>query len=364
MLRTFIDKNRYIFNELRKNHKKHLKELLIENKGKSLTIIDENSWIKKFNKATFSNPKVIEAAEAFVTSEIKVLKDIEVKSSDIVCICVEKNDIIKLKKFITHYRKIGIDKFVILDNNSNDGTIEYLKKQKDVVLYQTQVPYTSFRRVGWINRIIAHYGYNRWYLIADSDEFLEYSDCEYKTIKDIIYYYNKRKITRGRAIMVDMYADSKYYVDGKLQSFYNNCIFFDSDTYYQKHNKFFDGIYGGPRERIFKIKPCLTKYPLIYFQKKDIFRSHFLYPYKQNLNTDCNLILKHYKFLPNEFEKYKIIAKNGNYYNGSIEYKKYIEFINKNYELDFICNSSTKYVNSNSFDKINLYKKIDWKEEQ
>ena len=359
LFKTAIHEHRYMFSELKKNHKKELKKILKKNKQKSLTIDDEKNWINKLNRLTYSNPKLFEVAKAFSNNDITIVKNRKVYPTDIIAICVTKNDLTKLKKFISHHRSLGIDKFVILDNNSTDGTISYLLKQKDVIIYETKTPYSSFRRLGWINRIISHFGYDRWYFVGDSDELLVYNECENKTIKDIIDYCKKSKITRLNAIMLDMYAKEEYYEKGKMESYYKECIYFDNNTYYMERHAFFDCITGGPRERIFNVKTSLTKYPLFYFQKKDVFRSHYLYPYYKNFDVESNLVLKHYKFLPGELEKYEKIAKDGNYYNGSIEYKNYLKVIKKN-RLNFMCDNTIKYKDSNSLDSIPMYKKIKW----
>lgn len=350
-------KYRYIIKEI---NKKKIKKILLKSINKSLTIIDEENWIEKLNVLTYTIPDGVRIEYAFATSEIFILKQCEIKADDILTICVEKNDLIKIKKFITHHRKLGFNKFIILDNNSNDGSIEWLTKQDDVFLLQTKIPYTNYRRIGWINRIIAHFGCDRWYFIADSDELLVFNDCENKRIKDLIDYYKKSNIVRARALLLDMYAKTPYYINGNPDNYYNEMFFFDANSYYSVNRNNIDNIYGGMRYRIFNIKTCLTKYPLIYFRKEDIIcNSHYLYPFKDNLKSECNLILKHYKFLPNDYKKYEKIAKEGNYYRGSKEYKKYISVM-KNNVLNFIYNGSNKYENSSSLEKISVYKKINW----
>ena len=358
-LKVFLLEHRYMFTELKKKHKKELQKMITNNKNNPLVIYNKKNWINKLNKLTYSDPKMFELALAFSSDDIRLVKSIDVHPTDVLAICVVKNDLIKLKRFINHHRLLGIDKFVILDNNSSDGTISYLLKQNDVVILKTKTPYSSFRRLGWINRIISYYGYNRWYFVGDSDELLVYNDCENKTIKDLIDHCESSNEIRMPAIMLDMYANKEYYKNGSFDKYYDECVFFDSDTYFIKNHSFCKIITGGPRDRIFDVKATLTKYPLFYFRKNDIFRSHFLVPCYKNFDAKYSLALKHYKFLPGEFTKYKKIAKDGNYFNGSIEYKKYISVL-KNKNIDFMCKCSRKYIDSSSLDEIPLYSRIKW----
>ena len=326
-----------------------------------LSFDDSKKWVKKIVKLAYSNPKYIELGKEFATAKITIIKDIEIFFNDVIAICIEKNDLIKLKKFISHHRKIGVNKFIILDNESNDGTVEWLLKQEDVILLQTKTPYSSIRRVAWINRIIAHYGYNRWYIVLDSDELLVYNNYENKSIKDVVKYFENKNIVRARSLMLEMYAKDEYYESGDINKFYDECIYFDTDTYFLKKREEFINISGGPRKRVFDISTCLTKYPLFYFRKNDVIcSSHFIYPYKDNLNIDCSLIVKHYKFLPGEIKKYREIVKKENYYNRSFAYKKIISVIDKTKKLNFIYDNSCKYQNSKSLDILTLYKKINW----
>lgn len=360
-LKLFLLEHRYMFKVIRGNYKKELKKLFRENENKSLKINDPKKWIKKINKLVYSDLSFTQLGKEFMKSEITILKQLDILNEDIVLMCVEKNDIIKLKKFISHHRTIGVDKFIIIDNDSTDGTVEYLLKQKDVFLLQTKDLYTSIRREAWINRVIAYFGDNRWYLVLDSDELLVYNDYENRSIKDVIKYLQNNKIIRARALLLDMYAKEDYYEDGNVDDFYDKCVYFDTNTYHIKNREDYINICGGSRERVFDMSPCLTKYPIFYFRKKDIHcRSHYLYSYKENFKSDCQMIIMHYKFLPGEIEKYREIVKNQNYFRGSWAYKKYLNVMEETKKINFMYKSTCKYSNSSSFNEIDIYKKINW----
>lgn len=360
-LKLFLIERRHMFKVINKKYKKQLKELMIENKGNSLKINDEQIWIDKLVKIAYSDLEYYELGQEFLTCRINILKEIEISKSDIVMICVLKNDLTKIQNYIYHHRKIGVDKFVILDNNSSDGTKEWLLEQDDVFLLNTEDEYTTCRREAWINRIIAFIGMNRWYLVLDSDELLVYNDYENQNIREVIGYFERNKIIRARALMVDMYAKDDYYEGTNVNDYLNECIYFDADTYYDGNNDKFVKIYGGPRKRAFNIDTGLTKYPLFYFRNQDIHcRSLFLYPYKDNFKSKCNLIIKHYKFLPNEMEKYKKIAKDENYYDGSIEYKQIVKKFDETKKISFMYENSQIYKDMKSFNNIDVYKQIDF----
>lgn len=51
---------------------------------------------------------------------------------DILLVCVLKDEMYFLPKFLAHYRAIGVEHFVFLDDASTDGTTDFLTRQPDV----------------------------------------------------------------------------------------------------------------------------------------------------------------------------------------------------------------------------------------
>lgn len=360
-LRTEIIEYKFFLKAKTKRYNKILKNYSSICNQDLMKIDDIKKWTKKLEKITYSNLDLIEVGKAFFTSEINILKNIDMCDKKVIAICVVKDDLIRLKRFIYHHRSIGIKQFVILDNNSTDGSVEWLLKQPDVAIMQTKVPYSTNNREGWINRIMAFYGDERWYFVADSDELLVYEKCEEKDIEKLIDYLKSKNIIRARALMLDMYAKPEYYEKGDIKNYYSECVYFDYNTYNYLERDMLSLICGGPRERLFNQSPWLTKYPLFYLRKQDIeCKSHFLFPFRENLNCECNLVLKHYKFLPGDIEKYKEIVRKENYFNGSKQYKQYLKVMEITKNLDFICDSTKKYCSSNDLNNICIYDGIKW----
>ncbi|MCC3356087.1 glycosyltransferase family 2 protein [Bacillus sp. REN16] len=332
------------------------------NEQKGLEIVNGvDSWYWSFIKFIRAQPSESEVAFEFFLNKIKIFNlSIGVSNnSKVILVCVVKNDLLKIEKLIEHHRKLGVKHFAILDNGSNDGTLEWLAVQKDVDLFSVEDKYTTNRREAWINRLIAYYGLNRWYLIVDSDELLAYYNMENKEINAFIDYCEKNSINRVRAVMIDMYASDAFYKSNKDDEFIENCRYFDLDTYEYIKRDSLDLITGGPRGRLFNQNPWLTKYPLCYFQEGDIQgKSHYLFPYIKNKNTNCITALLHYKFLPRDINKYRKIALEGNYFNGSIQYKNYIKHIEKNDGLSFINEQTKEYTDTDSLFSIPILEKV------
>jgi len=98
--------------------------------------------------------------------------------------CLNENYFIRA--FIEHHRQLGVEQFVFFDDQSTDGTLEYLKSQPDCVIFGSRIgfgdhivsPRTSdypkpVRFGPLIRNLLAEkLGVDGWIFISDIDEFL------------------------------------------------------------------------------------------------------------------------------------------------------------------------------------------------
>lgn len=336
----------------------------------NLKINEIKRWKKAFIHFSYNMRKTASdyakhwrVIEGFVKSDIKLIKKAQggVKGQAPILISVIFNEIDRIAVFLEHYRNIGIKKFAIIDNGSTDGTVEYLKRQPDVELFQTMDKFESRIKTGWINRIISFYGVKYWYLVVDADELLVWQNVEESRICDVIRILKKRKITRARALMIDMYPREKRWdTDESFQEVFIKCRYFDYNTYFHRKNEEVYFLGGGPRKRKLGMDIWLTKYPLFCLKDEEIMASpHAVYPF-ENEKKPCYLALLHYKFLTkNDKKRVHENARNGNYSRGSYEYKMYVrkQALNADY-FDFYFEQSTEYQSSQSLAKIKEIDKI------
>lgn len=362
--KLFFIERKGIFNlRIYKNNanKIHKSVNMYKKNSNSIKINDSiTEWEKYFRKFILAQPEEVAVATNFFTSDIQLIK--EYKNRDIektILVTVIKDDLYRAQKFYEHYSRLGVENFAIIDNNSTDGTFEYFL-DKDVELFQIKDKYTTQRREAWINRVIAYYGFDKWYIVVDSDELLIFNDCESKNIDDIISFYESIDVYRGKALMIDMYSKNGLFSSNSSDP-YQELVYFDIEGYYRKQTDIFDSIYGGVRARLFDTPALLTKYPIFKFKRGFIHgKSHFQYPYVYNNKTDFNLGILHYKFLNEDLEKYYQIAKDGNYYDGSSQYKQYLNFFSNNTSNNTHYKGSKRLIDSHSIYDISYLKKVEW----
>lgn len=324
-------------------------------------------WKKSYKKLCMHGKEYLEEAKIFFETDILEEKKSERKPSEdsLILVLIVKNDLVRLKAFLKYYRGLGVSKFIVLDDKSTDGTFNFLYNQNDVDLYTSSMKYSTLGRQAWISRFVDLYGFNRWYLIVDSDEFISYSGMEKIKLNQLISILENDKRNVLRMMLLEMYP--KYDIltiddidENNIQSVYT---YFDKKGYKKKYTNIFTCIVGGVRCRTFyngnyTDSPYLTKYPLIKMKEGMIpCHSHMNFPFNVNRDIPLSGCILHYKFLPQDIGKYKERIKKRNFQSGSKEYRKYFDVISSNgklimYDEDF----SMKYEDSSSLNIFEIEK--------
>lgn len=363
---------------LRKGKRQQLNEIDI------LASKDSNDWYKKTEdvgkwRKAFKNlimevdSRGIQLAEEFYKDSLQILKEEPFPDEQsVILVCTAKNECDNMKKIYSYYCDMGIKNFVFIDNDSSDDSVSEFNKMQGVNIFLAEESYTSIRRQAWINRVIAHYGFNRWYLVIDSDEYVDYNQATSHSFNEVVEFCENNHITRMQALMIDMYPENIEFINQKID-FLGEYKYFDKDTYEKMDNRnslLLNGYQGGVRARLFKhatgdVKPWLTKYPLLYIQEGDIqFHSHMSFPFYKNFQSQNLLVIRHYKFLPSDLEKYRQRMKLGNFSHGSQEYKQYVAEMEKGSIVFFDERHSEVFSDSDVFYNIPIMTRICWEDEK
>ncbi|MDR0504034.1 MAG: glycosyltransferase family 2 protein [Treponema sp.] len=292
--------------------------------------------------------------KSYLDNSIKLVKQGENNNKEgPVLLCAVKNDLKRVKLQLEHHRNIGIGNFIYIDNMSYDGTFEYLNMQTDVTLYRVDVPYNSTIRMGWWYQAINREGFNKWYLMLDSDELFAYPYMENVKIQEYVDFLDHNNIKTTTTPLIDMYNKNRIFNSTSDNDIKAEYCYFDNH-YFKKRGYFNWQIHGGPRYRIFSLKNELTKHSLLKADEETIICDHEIFPFSRNFDSSVNGFLLHYKFLKDDLEKYINIADKGHFSYGSSEYKTYIKHFSKNSDISFITDKSQKYNNSLDLLKINI----------
>jgi len=223
---------------------------------------------------------------------------IKIKPDKILLFSTIRNALWRMPWFLDYYRKLGVDHFFIIDNDSDDGMTEFLLKQKDVSLFWTK---DSFGKANsgmrWINELIEQYGTKNWCVYVDADEALVYPGAEKFNLHHLTQYMEKNGHEALFAFMIDMYShDIRKQVDcltGK--DFHDYYPYFDNS--YNFHGNTvcpYKTVISKFRCRLLKLSDVQTKTPLIHGARniKFLASSHQTTP---AIISDVTAVLQHYK---------------------------------------------------------------------
>ncbi|MDY6783079.1 MAG: glycosyltransferase family 2 protein [Cyanobacteriota bacterium] len=261
------------------------------------------------------------------------------KSDDILCLSVVRNEMLRLPFFLDYYRQKGISHFLIVDNNSDDGTLTYLSQQPDTLVWHTRDSFKN--KLTWLKELLDGYGKNHWCLVVDADEIFYYPDCETKTMNELCSHLERQGKNALQAIMLDMYSEQPIrevqYQPGS--NFLTACPYFDKQFYHYKEGLLNDYFWGGLRQRVFQNEAqeskklyCLTKFPLLkYSSDMRFYSEHMVRNIKSSSTTGC---LLHFKYLASFVNYAKNEAKRNEHWQGAVEYKKYAQLLGEEENLN------------------------------
>lgn len=312
------------------------------------------------------------------------------------------NECARMPFFLEYHRKLGVNRFILVDNDSDDGTREFLLAQPDCHVFFTRNSYREAKSgIYWTKALLDLYGTGHWCLLLDADELLVYPHCEKVGLRRFCDFLESEGSEALYTFLLDMYSDceisASVCTSGK--SFFEICSFFDRDYKFVERLHFGkkqpfppQEVLGGPRARSFyppqgendhrtrlaihasmqarhylrhkfrlPVKPsrskapALFKVPLIRWQKHFAYTAstHELNPVKLSAVTG---VLAHFKFFADFHERAERAVRKANFVDGSAEYRQYLMGMQHIKNGCFTYPGSQRYTSSEDLLALNLIK--------
>ena len=145
----------------------------------------------------------------------------EVRDVEISLYSIIRNELFFLQAFLDHYRSIGVQQFLILDDHSTDGSTEFLKAQNDCVVLSSTYQFGNrfLSETGNGNRktvragtllksaIPQKYLRGKYSIYADADEFLVLPPGV-TDLRELIERLKKNNIVFVAASQVELYPEN------------------------------------------------------------------------------------------------------------------------------------------------------------
>lgn len=310
--------------------------------------------------------------------ELKPIQDRTnmIRPGDVLLFCTFRNEEVRLHYFMQYYRSLGVNHFIFVDNDSNDGGRELAAEQPDVSIWTTSASYKKARfGLDWLTWLQSQYADNHWTLTVDLDEFFVYPFCDTRSVRALTDWLESANVRSFGAVMLDMYPKgpiNNIPYERKTDPL-EIASWFDAGNYTISRNPRYRNLWiqGGPRARMFfadqpEKAPALNKIPLVKWDRRYSYVSstHMLLPRGLNLVYDqmggekASGALLHTKFLDTMEVKVREELSRGEHYADSDEYKAYVEGLQDN--PDLWCKWSEKYINWRQLEILGIMSKGNW----
>lgn len=315
----------------------------------------------------------------------EALSDIYVVSNDLggrpgfTLTAIARNELYFLPAFLKHYRRLGVERFIILDDQSDDGSRDYLSWQTDVMVLGTTrrygerlkpppgittAPNSDYRMATlWRQYLLDTFAIDSWSLHVDLDEFLFLP--EGTSFPAIAATLDPMQGEVVWAVMLDTYPAHISDLAAAQNETELDIVrdwYFDGRTHVRFGKRGPEMVYGGSRSRLitqhglheqptlkdkvrwylrdhwlwrYRARPPvfndLRKPSLLYWRLGDQF--HSVHRMAKVAFCDRLLPMLHFKFTGAVYAKVKWAIESNAYYRGSREYHNLSELLMKLQEL-------------------------------
>lgn len=300
----------------------------------------------------------------------------QIGPSDILCFVTLRDEALRLPFFLAHYRTLGVGHFIVVDNGSDDGSLELLRDAPDVSLWRTDHSYKLSRfGMDWLTVLQRRFGTGHWCVTVDADEALIYPEWDRRDLHGLTGWLSDNRIPSFGAVLLDMYPKgllSQQPYDAGQDPTTILC-WFDPDNYRRQRNPKFhsDWIQGGVRDRVFfqdrpERAPTLNKVPLVDWRRGYAYvtSTHHMLPRKLNQVFETQVqgrpsgVLLHSKFLNTIGSKSQEERERRQHFENSDLYADYYQRLID--DIDLWHSGSARYAGWQQLVDLGLMSKGDW----
>ncbi|WP_299650654.1 glycosyltransferase family 2 protein [uncultured Tateyamaria sp.] len=295
---------------------------------------------------------------------------------DVVAVMTVRNEQPRLAYFYKHYRALGVTHFLVVDNQSDDGTFEFLRDQQDTSVWRTDHSYRGSRfGVDWMTWLQMKYCHRIWSLTLDADELLVYAHHDTRSLTQLTKWLEDQGRSVFGAMMLDLYPRGALgeQTDNLGENPLDHLQWFDAGQYRSMRQQPAQNLWvqGGARERVFfqrdtRRSPTLNKIPLIKWDRSFAYLNscHSALPPRLNHgydgpgSDDPSGVLLHTKFLPNVVGKAREDMERRQHFSNPAAMKDYYDTVLDNPRM--WTPESTKYEDWRQLEALGLMSSGGW----
>lgn len=254
---------------------------------------------------------------------------VTVAPTDVIALARVRDGAEYLPAFVEYYTRLGVRHIYLLDNLSEDDTVQLAAQYDQVTVFQTALPYKEYK-MAFLHFLLHRFGLSCWSLVVDIDEFFDYPLSDVIALPQLIQYLEHYNYQAVVGQMLDRYPER--FSPHQPQDFLGDhrCYTLQGLQYLTSHEAIRRNEWsnhnicvhqGGARDHWLGLPGTdLTKFPLMRFSADWPWESiHRLYPCRV---ADFSTVLHHFKFRSDLQEFVDKAVVEGQYNRDSRAYKK------------------------------------------
>ncbi|WBQ19334.1 glycosyltransferase family 2 protein [Sphingobium yanoikuyae] len=263
--------------------------------------------------------------------QLNLIRAMPAAPPSVTVFCQLRNEAPLIQAFMRHYRGLGVERFTMVDNGSDDGTLEFLAAQPDVELFSTREDFRRARAGNqWMNPLIARPEFSATLCIrVDADEHLVFPGYETQALDDVWRFMQREGADAIAGRMIDMFPERFADLeapDGGIEL----CRYFDPEStalpivvcpYFRHTGGVRTRLLGGKFQSIGKVSGIRGGGRVEYLSA-----SHSCSPARV---SSLGIALLHYKFYPGFLQKVERILTEKQHAMASQEYAHYRSFASR-----------------------------------
>ncbi len=295
-------------------------------------------------------------------------KEVPVKRGEIRLFSVMKNEAFRLPYWLHHYRRIGVDRFFIVDNASSDETGRLLLDQPDVHLYRSDEDFQRSQSGRlWLSSLMATHGNGYWCVVADADEVLAYPDWETVPLRTLTETLEAEGHDTLECLLLDMYSDlpirETHYAAGSDP--FAICPWFDPDFKAIEgavdHNGgriLIPTYVGSTRRKAFGVEAYLSKIGLVRY-RPEMLLTRGQHGIVGGRPSPLRGVLFHFKYFADFPDAVSRVMLRGERANCSAEWRAYQRALERNPRLSLHDHRSVRLIDSHQLCRLGLMRTSD-----
>jgi hypothetical protein len=278
-----------------------------------------------------------------------------------------RNESLRLPHFFSFYEKMGVEHFVLIDNNSTDDSVQIALQHKNVNVFKSTGNYKDHWY--WMDYLLHKYGRNLWCLVVDIDELFSFPHADTLSIRDLCNFLDQNKQTAIRSFLLDMYSGGQVENAGYQPG--NNPLevvdhfdpeFIEMEFMFPDYLRFkpyaFPIFSGGMRDRVFgkSSPPSILSKVSLFKNVKGTYLSQGMHAINGAVLSDVQGVVFHTKFLSDFIPEVEEECKREQHYGNAFYYKQFQKIVRERPSLSFFHAGSAKYRDHQQLVELGLMK--------